>query len=133
MKKLILVGASVLMMSIMALAQLGKPGKKTPQERAEHQTERLTKELSLTPEQAAKVKVILASKRVEMDSVREKKMAGAEKKEIHADYKAAREKTDAELKAVFTPEQYTKYRVMLEEKKENMQERNKKKPNGRKK
>lgn len=131
MKKLILVGASVLMMSVMAVAQPGKP-RKTSQERVENQTEKLTKELSLTPEQVVKVKEILSSKVSEMDSVRAKKMSGADKKDVRTDRKAAMEKTDAELKAVFTPEQYTKYRAMLEEKKDKMQDRSKK-PNGKKK
>jgi protein CpxP len=133
MKKLILVGASVLMMSVMAVAQPGKPSKKTPQERAGNQTERLAKELSLTPEQAAKVKEILSSKVTEMDSLRAKKMAGAEKKDVRTDRKAAMEKTDAELKAVLTPEQYAKLKAIQEEKKEKMQEHNKNKPNGKKK
>lgn len=119
MKKLILLGASVLMMSAVSVAQPGKLGKKSPQERAEHQTERLTKELSLTPEQAAKVKAILAKRGAEMDSVRSKKMAGAQKEEVRGDKKAAREKTDAELKAILTPEQYAKFQAMMQERKEN--------------
>jgi len=121
MKKLILLGASVLMMSAISIAQPGKPGKRSPQERAEHQTERLTKELSLTPEQATKVKAILASKGAEMDSVRAKKMAGGEKSEVRGDRKAAREKTDAQLKAVFTAEQYAKYQAMMQERKDKHQ------------
>ena len=121
MKKLVLVGASVLMMSVMSIAQSGQPKKKTSQERAENQTERLTKELSLTPEQATKVKAILASKGAEMDSVRAKKIAGADKKGVHAERKAALEKTDAELKAVFTPEQYAKFQAMMQERKDNHQ------------
>jgi periplasmic protein CpxP/Spy len=121
MKKLVLVGASVLMMSVMTIAQPGNPGKKSPQERAEQQTARLTKELSLTPEQATKVKAILATKGAEMDSVRAKKMAGGDKKEMHADRNAAREKTDAELKAVLTPEQYTKFQAMMQERKDKHQ------------
>lgn len=133
MKKMILVGASVLMMSVVVVAQVGKPSKKTSQERVENQVERLVKELSLTPEQAAKVKEILGSKVAEMDSVRIKKRAGVDKKEVRTDRKEALEKTDAELKSVFTPEQYAKYRAMLEEKKEKMQERGKKKPNSKNK
>jgi len=107
------------MMSVMAVAQPGKPSKKTPQERAGNQTERLFKELSLTPEQAAKVKEILSSKVTEMDSLRAKKMAGAEKKDVLTDRKVAKEKTNAELKAVLTPEQYAKLKAMQEVKKEN--------------
>ena len=85
MKKMILVGASVLMMSVVVVAQVGKPSKKTSQERVENQVERLVKELSLTPEQAAKVKEILGSKVAEMDSVRIIKRAGVDKKEVRTD------------------------------------------------
>lgn len=74
--------------------QEGPP--KTPEERADNITKRLTKELALTADQQTKVKAIVLERESEMKKDREAA-------------KANRDKHDAEMKAVLTPDQYQKF------------------------
>ncbi len=115
MKKLILIGSSVLMLSIASLAQTGTPTPKSAQERTASATERWTKELGLSPEQVEKVKVILMEKNETVDAVKAKKVSGVDKKEYKGDRKEAMDKRDEQMKAVLTPEQYTKYISLREQ------------------
>jgi len=105
MKKLILLGF-IVALSIATFAQSKEREKRTPEERAARQTEKMTKELSLTPSQATKVKAILVHRNSQRDSIR------AAKSGERRDFKAAKDKTDADLKAILTPDQYTKMQAM---------------------
>ena len=86
--------------------------KKTPEERAENMTKRMTKELALTPDQQTKMKDLILRREQE----REQKMEGA---------KQDRGKWDAEMKAILTPEQYQKLQEKREEGKEKREEKRK--------
>lgn len=85
---------------------------KTPQERAQLQTGRMTKELSLTTEQAAKVEAINLKYANEFEAKRADQKKEREAK--RAEGKAIRDAHDAELKAVLTPEQYTQWQAKKE-------------------
>ena len=115
MKKLILIGSSVLMLSIASIAQTSTPTPKSAQERTEKATEKWTKELGLSAEQVEKVKVILMEKNETVDAVKTKKASGVDKKEYKGDRKEAMDKRDEQMKAVLTPEQYTKYLSVREQ------------------
>ncbi len=98
-----------------------KPGPISSEERAERRASRLTKELSLTPEQTTKVKALFLQQEKEMDSAREKSASATDKSGIRGDMKALHEKHEQELKAILTPEQNTKWEAMQTERKENRQ------------
>lgn len=85
-------------------ADAGKD-KKTPEERAAKRTEQMTKDLGLSSEQVAKVNTInLNFARYSSDVE-----AAGKGADVEGRTKALKAKRDAELKAVLTPEQYTKY------------------------
>ncbi len=90
-------------------------------ERAKKQTERMTKELGLNADQAAKVDATNAKYAEKMDAMRaDRKEKMAETKGKGAELNDARM---AEMKDVLTPEQYAK----MEKNREAMQERHKEK------
>lgn len=107
-------------MSLMAQdADLDEGGKKSPEERAKHRTEVMTKQLGLGDEQIAKVNTINITYARALGEVRE--MQDPEIRKGRS--KALREKRDADLKAVLTADQYTKMMALREEKKANAKER----------
>jgi Spy/CpxP family protein refolding chaperone len=104
MKKLMMIAVLV---GLTVAAQAQDKERKTPEERAQMRTEHMTKELGLSAEQAAKVQAInlkYADQGEELRKEREGDHAEARK-----DGKAMRDAHDAEMKAVLTPEQYTKW------------------------
>lgn len=109
MKKLV-------MMLALAAATVGVQAQdkdhKTPQERAQMQTGRMTKELSLTTEQAAKVEAINLKYANEFEAKRADQKK--EREAVRAEGKSIRDAHDAELKAVLTPEQYTQWQAKKE-------------------
>ena len=118
MKRIILILFTVAIASVNALAQgpeRSSPPKKTPEERAENMTKRLTKELNLSVDQQGKVKSIILKR--EQD--REK---------IAKEMKEAPVKVKEELKVVLSPEQFQKFEAKEAEMKKNREERRKKSP-----
>jgi len=92
-------------MSLMAQDASAGKDKKTPEERAAKRTEQMTKDLGLSSEQVAKVNTInLNFARYSSDVE-----AAGKGADVEGRTKALKAKRDAELKAVLTPEQYTKY------------------------
>lgn len=82
--------------------------KKTTEERAQKQTEWMTAELQLTPEQAAKVKEI---------NLKHAKISKQKREAYKAERKANQDKRYAELDTVLTPEQQAKLKQSREERK----------------
>lgn len=114
MKKLLLL--TVLATSMTVAVQAQDKTAKTPQERAKARTERMSKELGLTPDQAAKVEAInvkYADKAVDMRTERQ-----AERTEVRKEGMAMRDAHDAEIKAVLTADQYAQWTAKKEEMKE---------------
>ena len=95
-------------MSLMAQDANAGKDKKTPEERAAKRTEQMTKDLGLSSEQVAKVNTInLNFARYSSDVE-----AAGKGADVEGRTKALKAKRDAELKAVLTPEQYTKYEAI---------------------
>jgi Spy/CpxP family protein refolding chaperone len=96
----------------------------TPEERATAQTEMMKSKLSLTPEQTPKVAEINLKYAKEMDPII---------KSSERPFRKAREMRDingrkeAELKQVFTPEQFQKYQADKEEMRERFEKKMEKK------
>jgi Spy/CpxP family protein refolding chaperone len=118
MKKLMIILFTVAIASVNGFSQ-GPPSKnaaaKTPEQRAENQTKRLTKELGLTAEQQAKAKAIILKREEEKENLQKATREG-------------HEKTKAEFKAFLTPEQFQKFEKKEEEMKKNREERRKQSP-----
>lgn len=92
-------------MSLMAQDANAGKDKKTPEERAAKRTEQMTKDLGLSSEQVAKVNTIYLNFARYSSDVE----AAGKGADVEGRTKALKAKRDAELKAVLTPEQYTKY------------------------
>ncbi|MBS1582933.1 MAG: hypothetical protein JST66_12095 [Bacteroidetes bacterium] len=104
MKKLMTSLALTVLIAGSAAAQAPGREQKTPEERAQQQTELMTKHLGLTPEQVPQVKAINL-KYVDRFSELRGRPRGEESGKKEA-VKDLREQRNAELKAVLTPEQY---------------------------
>ncbi|UOQ96999.1 DUF4890 domain-containing protein [Hymenobacter sp. 5317J-9] len=83
----------------------------SPEEMAKRQTERMTQELGLSADQAAKVQQIMMARGQEMQSMRGQ-MAGGDREAMRTQMQTMRTKYDAQFKEVLTADQYTKYTAM---------------------
>ena len=118
MKKMILILFAAAIASVNCLAQeppKEKAPKKTPEERAEHMTQRLTKELALSPEQQVKAKAVILKREQDRDKLQN------EVKEGH-------EKVKAEFKEFLTSEQFQKFEAKNEEMRKKRQEKKERVP-----
>jgi protein CpxP len=82
----------------------------TPEEMAKRQTERMTQELGLNADQAAKVQQIQTARAQEMQAMRGQ--GGGDRDKMREQMQASRTKYDAQFKEVLTADQYTKYTSM---------------------
>ena len=114
MKKLMIMAALCGCIATAATAQEATKGKPEPKQRAERQTEMMSKNLNLTEEQKAKVAEINLSTAQE---IREK---GRDNKEQRT---AVMVKRDERLKAILTPDQLGKYEEMQTRRAEMMKQR----------
>ncbi|RSK42271.1 hypothetical protein [Hymenobacter perfusus] len=86
----------------------------TPEQRADFQTQRLIKQLSLSTEQTPKVRAIALAQAQEMQNLRTKYATADTRQGMGQELKSAQEKTDAQLKDVLTADQYTRYTQLRE-------------------
>ena len=96
---------------------------RTPEQRANMQTQRLSKKLKLSAEQQAKVKEIFLARAQKVENV--KSAQAEEKKQRKQQVKATKDESDAELKKVLTEEQYQQYLQMEENRHQKMREKRK--------
>ena len=118
MKSIILILFTVAIASVNALAQeptKSRPPKKTPEERAENMTKRLSKELNLNAEQETKTKAIILKRELEREKIQKSAKEG-------------HEKSKEEFKAFLTPEQFQKFEAKESEMKKKREERRMKSP-----
>ena len=121
-KSFLLLAAAGLLATAPSFAQTQPT--RTPEQRAERQTENLTRQLGLTPDQAAKVERILQAQRQEAQALRQQN--GGDRRALAQSLKAGRAKYDEQLRAVLSPDQYTKYNQLRDERREQMRERRQK-------
>lgn len=95
-------------------ADMDGDDRKTPEDRAKHRTEMMTKELGLSPEQIARVNTININFARALSDV--KKMEDGDVKKNRAT--ALKEKRDNDLKPVLTAEQFTRMNELRDKKKD---------------
>ncbi|TWR29200.1 hypothetical protein FPZ43_09505 [Mucilaginibacter pallidiroseus] len=120
MKKLMLMILFVAGIGVMANAQAKT--KKTPEQKAQHYTKVLTKKLTLTADQQAKVNTILLKRATQIDSLKANKTT-ADRKQKMAARKTIMEGADKDLKAVLNATQQKTYDDMKAKMIEKMKER----------
>lgn len=98
------------------------------QARAEKQTQKLKTVLQLTEDQVARVQAATERRITQTDVIKDNRGGDkASKKENFSKLKTAMDEYNAEMKSILTPEQYTKFEEVREDKKERMMERRKNK------
>jgi Spy/CpxP family protein refolding chaperone len=101
-----------------------KPGKhKTPEERAQAMTERMSKHLGLSADQQAKVQALNLEKALKMSAIQEKRVT--ERKKAHEEAKAYRQDWDNQLKTILTTDQYAELQKQQAERKAAHQDKKK--------
>ena len=94
----------------------------TPEERADAQAQRLTKQLSLTADQTPKVRAIALAQVQELQTLRGKYAAAGSRQGMGAELKAAQAKVDTQLKDVLTADQYSRYAQLHEDRQDQRRE-----------
>lgn len=105
MKKILLMMFAATMVSASILAQEPPPQDpkgKTPEERAENMSSRLSRELALSADQKDKVKAVILKREIALEKANEAR-------------KAEMEKVDEEFKKILNSEQYKKFETKKEE------------------
>ncbi len=115
-----IIAAAILLSSFTAQAQDMQT--RTPQERAQKQTQMMQKKLSLTADQAKAISAINMSEANMIDSLQH---SGADKKMIGRARKQGMANKDAQYQSILTADQYKQYQVMEEQRKQRMMERRK--------
>lgn len=85
---------------------------RSPEDMAKRQSERMSKELGLSPDQTTKVQQILVARGQDMQAMRGQGKDGGSRDQMREQMQANRAKYDAQFKEVLSPEQYTKYTTM---------------------
>jgi len=87
--------------------QGGQGSQGTPEERAERQLQTMTKQLSLSADQSAKLKPILLQRVTEQQTLRQKMQGN--RQAMMTEMKTMQDKYNAQFKTILIPDQYTKY------------------------
>jgi len=117
--------AAILLLPFAAQAQ--DMQMRTPQERAQKQTQMMQKKLGLSADQARAISAINMGEANTMDSLQH---SGADKKVIGQARKQGMANKDAQFQHILTADQYKQYQVMEEERKQRMMERKQMMQNG---
>jgi len=100
----------------LGFAQSADKAAKTPEQKATHHSEMLTKKLSLTPEQKQSVYTLILDRVNKANAVRAK-YTTSDKKGMHKELKPIVDDFNTKIKAILTPEQVTKWEQFKAEKK----------------
>jgi hypothetical protein len=130
MKKLMMIVAFA---ALTAGAQAQDKARMTPEQRAQMQTGRMTTELKLNTEQAAKVETINLKFAEQAEALRAEREAAREAMHKEGKGQAMRDAHEAELKGVLTEEQFAKWKAKREEMKAKQVKRRTEMRDGRRK
>ena len=125
MKKLIILCGFISIMNVACAQQM----QKTPNQRAEHKTLLLQKQLSLNKEQARKVKVIMLEQAVRIDSLKANRQA--EKRNRRLTKRQIIAQTDGRMEKILSADQEATYLKWKELKRQNTVEMENRRTNHR--
>jgi periplasmic protein CpxP/Spy len=100
----------------LSFAQSADKAAKTPEQKATHHSEMLTKKLSLSPEQKQSVYTLILERVNKANAVRAKYTTG-DKKSMHKELKPIIDDFNTKIKAILTADQVTKWEQFKAEKK----------------
>lgn len=117
-KRFFLLSSIIVLMIATAVGQPQNRGNFTPEDMAKRQTERVKTATGCDAATAAKVEAMYLKFGKEMATMREK---ATDPSAMRDQFRAMREKQDAELKKILTADQFTKYQAAMEELRKNRQ------------
>jgi Spy/CpxP family protein refolding chaperone len=85
-----------------------------PAQRLERRVGTLTERLSLSTQQASQVRQILTKENEQMQALRQKAEAGADRESLRPEMQSIRQRTDQQIEGVLTDKQRTTYRELRE-------------------
>ncbi len=91
-------------------------GRMTPEQKVQNQLDKMKAELSLTDDQAAKIKPILSNRQAQMMQLRN---AGADPETMKAQRKTIMQDSEKQIAGILTPEQLQKYKIIKSQMKPN--------------
>ncbi len=118
MKKLIVSALLIASQYLFASTSFAQEGKMPPEERADKMTEKMKTALSLTDEQKMKAKEINTKTVQSLREIKDKYKAL-----MQADLKKIEDESDSQYKLLLSPDQYTKYVQLKDERKDKMKEK----------
>lgn len=95
---------------------------RTPEQRAEMQTKRLTQQLGMSADQSAKVQAIALAENQELQALHSQYASAYNRQGAGQKLRAVQEKYDVQLKDIFTAEQYARYAQLREDQMEKRKE-----------
>ncbi|WP_324671636.1 hypothetical protein [Hymenobacter sp. GOD-10R] len=109
----------------MARGGMGRGMQRSPEQMAEARAKQLTTQLGLNADQTEKVRQLALTQAQQMQEKRASAMASGDRTAMRGDMQAAREQYETQLKGILTPEQFTKYTTMRDERMEGRLEQRK--------
>ena len=106
-----------------AVAGPAAAAQKSPDQQADRRAQYLAKELALTADQQARLTPILLTQRQDMLALRDKVQANGRQRGMGQELKAAQAKYTDQIRAVLTPEQFTKFEQLKDEQRDKLRER----------
>ena len=94
-----------------------------PDQQGERRAQYLAKELGLNPDQQSRLAPILLAQREAVQAMRQQAGAGGQRRGQGQEMKAAQAKYQDQIRAVLTPEQFTKFTQLQAEQRDKMRER----------
>jgi Spy/CpxP family protein refolding chaperone len=147
MKKMLFLLTAAVLSFATAQAQTTQPGnrgnyqgrgmgqgreQRTPEQRADMQAQRLTKQLGLNADQQGKVRTIFLAEANEMAQARAQMTPGnVDHEAMRQKMQEARGRYDAQLQGVLTPEQFAKYTTLRDNRMERVEEYKEAKKDGK--
>ena len=96
----------------------GRGMQRSPEQMATARAKQLTAQLGLNADQTEKVRQLTLTQAQQMQEKRSSAMASGDRTAMRGEMQAAREQYETQLKGILTPDQYTKYTQMRDERME---------------
>ncbi|WP_035563306.1 hypothetical protein [Hymenobacter sp. IS2118] len=94
----------------------------SPEQQAERRARALTKALSLSPDQQARLQPILLAQQQELQRLRDQPRGG-DRRAMAQQLKTTQATYDQQIRAVLTPEQYSKFEQQKDDRRDQIRER----------
>jgi hypothetical protein len=121
MKKLLLIFTIVWIIAFIQVSLAQQP-QKSPEQKADGQTNKWTRALRLSQDQAVQTRAIFLQKEQQINNIKANYANSPNQQGMHAEEKAVHNQMESALQQVFTPQQYSNYLAIKEQEKQQRQQ-----------